>query len=206
MLDNEKEGIENKQYILKIKDLLELPNVKQNTSLKDLYTFDVSRKIYELMASGFTIDVDPNISEEIGVWGIFRYLNVVHSKKDDAMFLVVEGFKPPIIGHFNEPFTYISGIYKNFNNNMRINYFIEQEFPASKVYTALITVNDEEISGESKEGEELFVQCVNKMLNDLKDSVPDNNSTKKDFNTKFPSLNREWLSKVENMDTNIHML
>jgi hypothetical protein len=88
MLDSEKKGIENTQYILKIRDLLNLSDIKQGTSLKDLYSFDVCRKIYELMASGFTIDVDPNISEEMGVWGIFRYLNVVHSKKVILIFLL----------------------------------------------------------------------------------------------------------------------
>ncbi len=196
MLDTEKEGVENREFILKIKSLLDLPNVKQNISLKDLYTFDISKKIYELMASGFTIDVDPNISEKMDVWGVFRYLNVVHSKKDNAKFLVVEGFKPERGDYFDEPFTYICGLYQNLNDTVRVDYFIEKEGLSSNSYAVMISLNDEEVPVKLEGDNLFFIQCAYKLLEDLKDSTPDDESTMRDFKTQFPSLNRKWFSEI----------
>jgi len=206
MLDSERIGIENKRFIHEIKSLLNLPDTKQNTSLKDLYTFDISKKIFDLMASGFTIDVDPNVSEETGLWGIFRHLNVVHSRKDDADFLVVEGFKPEIGNSFDEPFTYICGIYRDLSNTVKINYFIEKTGLSSKSYAVMVSLNDEEVAEELEEDNVFLTQCASKLLNDFKDSVIDFDSTAEAFDNKFPSLHREWLSEAKNIDSNPFML
>lgn len=119
----------------------------------------------------------------------------------------MEGFKPKTGNCFDEPFTYIRGIYYgDLNNTVRIDYFIEKEGLSSKSYAAMVSLNDEEVSNEMECDKLFLVQCAYKLLSDFKDSIPDCDSTKEDFNTQFPSLNREWLSEVGDIDTNIHML
>jgi hypothetical protein len=197
---------QQRSSIEKVQTLLNLPLEQTDCQNKNYDRCAVNLKIYELMASGFTVNLEdsPNLNS------LERHINVSRSKNEqtNSKFSIFQSFTHD----YYEPYiTKIEGEY--FKNNEQIKIaltFWVDEFSNRNYYIDL-TLNNRFVECSLPADNKFLSQCLELLINDFIESESDPERTQIDYMSTFEGLDKTWFyaldpSQTDSVDTNNYIL